>query len=625
MSTEINISFYERLYGWRWWIFSLLTVLAFIFGIYGLLMYEREENVTVDFGNVIYHTLQMFILHTPHFDKHVNWAMEIGRWMAASVFMMSVFFFIFKLFKDEIRLLGLGLYRNHVIICGLGQIGLRLAYQFKKEGLHVVAIETRGRTESLRKADSIGIPVIIGDARKEKYLKRAKFSRASRIFAVCSEDSTNISIAFKLDEMFCGLKKNSQPAPEYHKQTSCWLFIMDQKIRTEIESHYLLRDKNPLYEINIRGLDIFTVSARKAHETYFFDYKPIAASSLDEVLLIIAGFDQMGETLTLQALKVGHYANERPVNIAIIDAEADKKWTDFIRRHPVDPRFCVVHSLINLTPEDSEYLGKMAELCLPEVAKDKIITYAFCYENSRSKDETNIANDNLNFVLASRLGKLVQERKPRILTYQNSNRGLAMIFSPKKPIDVPAPQIIPFGMIEDAVYIETLLHEKQDILSIQINKHYQKNLPENNDKPETDFDNSWDELSEDLKDSNRQFADHIPVKIRAIGCVISDLRKGQTPITDLREWILLLSKMEHNRWFAEKWLSGWKPTPIEHGKKDRIKKEHPDLVPWDKLLPDEQKKDVFMILAIPECLRVVGRGIYPDTLEKKDRKTNPEI
>jgi voltage-gated potassium channel Kch len=612
MSALIPATFYDRLYGWRWWLISIFAVLAFSFGSYGLWMYESVEDPPVNLGNVIYHTLQMFILHTPHFKNHINWAMEIGRWMAASVFMMSVFFFIFKLFKDEVRLIGLGFYRHHVIICGLGKIGLRLAYQFKKQGYHVVAIETRSQTEALRKADSIGIPVIIGDAKKEKYLRRARFRRASHVFAVTSDDNTNISIAFMLNDLFFKLHPKKMQGKPDHETTKCWLFILDQKIRREIEYHYLLQEKNPLYEINIRGMDIFTLSARKAHETFYLDYIPIKEKSNTEVLFIVAGFDQMGEAMILQALKVGHYANEHPIRIAIIDSDAENKWADFIRRHPVDKSFCTADILVVSIPDDPGYLDKLAELSLSENSKNKIITYAFCYENKQSRDETDIADDNLNFVLASRLAKLVKEQKLRILFYQDSNRGFAMIFPSDNSIKTDGVQIIPFGMIEDTVYIDDLLNEKQDLLAIQINKHYLKNLPANIGRPESDFDNSWNELSEDSKDSSRQSADHIPVKMRAIGTVVSDLQQNKDPITDMSKWIDLLSKIEHNRWFAEKTLAGWVPTKDKGGKKDPVKKEHPDLVPWKDLLPAEQRKDIFMISAIPECLRVVGKGVFQD-------------
>jgi hypothetical protein len=70
----------------------------------------------------------------------------------------------------------------------------------------------------------------------------------------------------------------------------------------------------------------------------------------------------------------------------------------------------------------------------------------------------------------------------------------------------------------------------------------------------------WEEIDEDLIDSNRQAADHIPVKLRALGYY--HVKKGSRDPGELisqfkRKDVELLAKMEHQRWVAEWYLAGW--------------------------------------------------------------------
>ncbi|HIO56071.1 MAG TPA: hypothetical protein EYN31_03385 [Candidatus Marinimicrobia bacterium] len=48
-----------------------------------------------------------------------------------------------------------------------------------------------------------------------------------------------------------------------------------------------------------------------------------------------------------------------------------------------------------------------------------------------------------------------------------------------------------------------------------------------------------------------------------------------------------LARMEHERWRADKWFNDW-----EYGEpRDNDNKKHPDLLPFDELGGDAQKKD----------------------------------
>jgi tetratricopeptide (TPR) repeat protein len=121
----------------------------------------------------------------------------------------------------------------------------------------------------------------------------------------------------------------------------------------------------------------------------------------------------------------------------------------------------------------------------------------------------------------------------------------------------------------------------------------------------------WEELPEDLKESNRRQVDHIEEKLRAIGRKVHYVGKGPIdPIEFSDEQVEILAEMEHGRWTVERLLAGWRL-----GEKDIAKKKSPSLVAWSDL-PDEIKKyDYDAVRDIPYRL---GKWGYEIILEKQN-------
>ena len=125
-------------------------------------------------------------------------------------------------------------------------------------------------------------------------------------------------------------------------------------------------------------------------------------------------------------------------------------------------------------------------------------------------------------------------------------------------------------------------------------------------KPETDPAAApWEKLREDFKESCRQQADHIPVKLRAIGCYAATEGNG-TPITEFDEHeIERMARMEHARWNAERWLDNWTLGP-----RNAEAKTSPYLVDWDQLPDDIKQYDRKFVRSIPELLGKVTAKVY---------------
>lgn len=85
--------------------------------------------------------------------------------------------------------------RGHVVVVGMGQVGLRLAEELRALGVAVVGVEVNPQARSLQLARSCGIPVIVGDAAARTTLKAARADYALALVAAGSQEWDNIAVA----------------------------------------------------------------------------------------------------------------------------------------------------------------------------------------------------------------------------------------------------------------------------------------------------------------------------------------------------------------------------------------------------------------------------------------------
>ncbi|HEX6820170.1 MAG TPA: NAD-binding protein [Ktedonobacterales bacterium] len=86
-------------------------------------------------------------------------------------------------------------FHEHVIVSGLGRVGLRVARQLIEAGYHVVFIQTEWNEGLVPRALEMNIPVVIGDAREPATLRQAGILRARAVIACINGDLLNIEIA----------------------------------------------------------------------------------------------------------------------------------------------------------------------------------------------------------------------------------------------------------------------------------------------------------------------------------------------------------------------------------------------------------------------------------------------
>ncbi len=83
--------------------------------------------------------------------------------------------------------------KDHVVVVGLGQVGLRLCMMLRGLGVPVVAIESDPDADNIRRAKQYGVPVVIGRGNSRAVLGRLSLTRARALAAVTSDEIENVS------------------------------------------------------------------------------------------------------------------------------------------------------------------------------------------------------------------------------------------------------------------------------------------------------------------------------------------------------------------------------------------------------------------------------------------------
>ena len=154
---------------------------------------------------------------------------------------------------------------------------------------------------------------------------------------------------------------------------------------------------------------------------------------------------------------------------------------------------------------------------------------------------------------------------------------------------------------------DVLFSDAMERLAREIHERYRVDQRGKKD-PDDPVMQPWENLREDLKESNRKQASQMPEKLQRIGFdFMPFFEKTKTPLVLSDEQVEILAEMEHQRWVTERSEDGW----ILGSSRDPERKISPYLVPWSELAEEvkEWGRNLF-VRQIPELLKGAGFEAY---------------
>ncbi|MBN1364740.1 MAG: NAD-binding protein [Syntrophaceae bacterium] len=594
----------------EWPVVGFLGFIVLLIGYIGFRSYWTSLGEVRSHSDVLYQSLQLFVLESGSVKGPVNVYLQSARWFAPAIAAYTAFQAFTVIFREQIAILRMLRLHNHVIICGLGQKGFLIAKRYDDQGTRVIIIENNEANDLIGVCKDLGMIVLTGNATNLEVLQRARVKNAKHLIAVTGDDGVNAEVAVNARCLVVKDRKGKDRKKKDRKRhpLNCIIHICEPQL------YNLLREREIATElVDAFRLDFFNVYEFGA-QVWLEQFPIMKADSKmhdGEVHILLIGLGRMGESLLSTAArqwwhKYMHYQTKPKMKFTIIDRDAERKTALICIKYPRIQEVCEFNPIkIELNAPDfqnGEFLFDSNRHC-------KFKAIFVC-----------LHDENRCLITSLSLYHHLRMHKIPIIVRMDHGTGLATLIRGETPYDKEQSgeatsenaQADSFHNLHALVLLDStckpeliLRGSTHEILARVIHEEY---LADRNNKGETPEQNKamvpWDELLDYLKESNRQQADYIGLRLKKIDCEITPLLDWREPLFQFSsKEIEELAPMEHQRWLEERLADGWKHSV---GPKDIKNKLSPLLVEW-KHLPEESKdfaRDT--IRKIPHLLAKTG-------------------
>ena len=486
----------RRLAGHAGLVIAVAAVAAFVLGAVGFWDYVPGRRLT----EYLYRSLQLFIVYVdptgaPDPSK-VPVALDVARFLAPAAGAAAGIRALLGLFGQRAARAWVRYFvRDHVVVCGLGELGARLAASFSAAGHRVVGVDI---------APTAGVLTIAGDATDGDLLRKAGVAGA-RYLVIAAEDTWNAEVALAARSVVA------------HRRRALPCFV-------HVE------------EPGLSGL--LAEAALSAGGTgqlrleFFNVWDSVPPMVLDEYPpgdhLLVAGAGPLGQARVMHAARRRAVAGGR-LQATLVDHGADVAGRDLAERYP--------------------RLAEVCDLRTLDVGVDSV-----AFEHGALLDAASVTSayvtghEGLRAALS--LARVLPTVRTVVLATERS--ALATLVSAITPA---SSSIVLFDVLERACRPEIVLNGTNELLARAVHAVYVRSQAGRTDAPAL---RDWDELPESTKEANRAQAADIGTKLAAVGCRIQAWTDwtGES-LTFTAGEVETMAQLEHERWRRERRAEGW--------------------------------------------------------------------
>ena len=212
------------------------------------------------------------------------------------------------------------LFREHVVVCGLGWTGLRFAITFHDQGMQVVAIEKSPSATAVEECRRRGIPMLAGDATDRLTLSKAGTARARYLVAACGDDGANGDVALLVQT----------EAAERTRPIDCFVHISDDRLCALLEEAALLGSTNEL--THIEYFNVYRIGPRALLNAH-----GITDTSLGAPHFLVIGAGNFGLSLVVEAAIRRSGARVAPPAVRVYFTNSPVRRSRTPRKSPASP------------------------------------------------------------------------------------------------------------------------------------------------------------------------------------------------------------------------------------------------------------------------------------------------
>jgi len=566
----------------RWVVIGVLVLIAMVLGAIGLgqIKVNSPEQVIPVFDR-FYLLISLFRFSTPPSEFPLPATLEVARWLAPFTLLLAGLGAASSIFTEQLSQIRVYLwFRNHVVICGAGRVGMRLTNTFRLHGKRVVLIDHDPLVSYVEECREIGVPVLKGDATDPVILGRARIQKARYLIAVSGDDGTNAQIA---------LIANSDGKRK--RDLNCYVNVSDGELSMLLNETAPVESTGRL--VQYRFFNIF----QEASRALLKERPQILRGDGDRPpSLFVVGGSPIGTNLVVDAVhswQIEHREDDPHLRITLVDKDAQSLVLAIHERRPSLKKVCDLAALA-LDPWDP-YSSP----------------FKFSTDGQFPVPTAAIVcplDDTAGLRASMKLRRALPADVPIfVCTTGRRDTGPLLDLASAGVLR----QVHGFPVLDRVCdqWVDLILDGPSisEDLARGIHAHYVRHRLRDGKLGDPSM-VPWDSLSEDLRESNRHQASEFRRKLHSIGLTYVLAGYGQAPPFEFtNDQIEELAIMEHDRWIVERLGAGWTYSKT----KDPKNKLSPDLICWSCLADDIRELDREAMRVFPEILSHEGYVIVP--------------
>ncbi len=575
----------------RWWgdyswlILITLGVSGLVLGFVGFWKNELVTGVERTILDNLYLTLGLISLNSGAVPGPVSWELQVARFLVPALTAYTAILAFTAIFNQQTDRIRLWFIRDHVLICGLGRKGFRLAQQFLAQGSPVVVIEMDDGNDWIENVRSSGAVVILGDATDTELLEKVNLNRARYLISVLGDDGKNAEVAVQAEKLSRRKNDSTLTCVIHIFDSQLWGLLREKELNTNQNTHFRLE----LFNIFDRGARLM-----------LGDNPPWKISpQYRRPNILVVGLGKMGQKLVVEAARGWRIINPDPdvkIHISLIDLNAEQKLESLLIHYPSLKNLCEFKALnMDILSGNFERVGSL-----------------FVEGDTCDLDLVYVCLDDESFSLQTglRLNHQLRDHQIPIVLRMAESGGLSLLLKEDQSDKETFGNLRIFDLFDQTCTAELLQKGTHEILARNLHGVYLEGIDLSGDDRQSDGALvPWNELSEYLKEKNRRQADRIPVMLKAAEYRIAPLRDWDSEnfIFEERQAgepdeVTLMAALEHEFWCQEKTSEGWRYGP----EKNPDQKTNPNLIPWEQLPSSEKEKNKKYVRDLPKLLTRAG-------------------
>lgn len=552
----------------RWMVLSGLWLAVAALGLWGMAGKSPPGSAYTAWDR-LYAVPDLFALSFANDYAAVDGRIQAARFLGPLVTGATFIQASALLFREQVDRLRLRVWRDHVVVCGLGEKGLRLAMSFKDAGRRVAAVELDPASPGVPAARAHGVAVLVGDATDPAVLGQTGVRRAGELVAA-ADDGTNAGIAALAREI-----DRAGTARPLH----CAVHLLDPQLC------HLLRSEALEDAAEGVRLEFFNVHQQAARA--WLAAEPVLEPDGRPAHLVVVGVGQLGQSLVVAA---GQRWAERDgggrLPVTLVDREASGRLQALRLRHPSLERWCDLAPLgLDLDRPVPEAVDAFTDLL-----RSGRVTAVFVA----------LDGDAAALSAALTVRQVLGTRPASVLVRTRSEAGLGVLLG----VGRSAVPVVAFSPLDRTCTAEIVAGGTHEQVARALHDDYLARARRDGGGGAAAV--PWDELPEALRESNRQAAAALAAGLHEVDLDLLPLYRwddGGQPLTDGE--VEVLARREHDRWAEERRRAGWR-----HGeRRDDGARTNPLLVAWEELAEADRERNRQAVRELPAMLARAGLDI----------------